>query len=142
MKLVLIKVVSCIFICLSCTSSRPISGNKCLPIIDSAKIFILTDESALNVQPIIKDKERNLRLDKWLQSLPYQNLTCLLSDEDPALKLIGFQYAAVKAKDSLLKDYSFLLTDTTTVQVFYKNGKVGSKLKFGELLSMLLEKLK
>jgi hypothetical protein len=119
-----------------------IIDNDCQTILDSAEVFVKTSESAVNYEPTINDPERNLRLDKWLQKLSFRNLSCLLDNKSISLKVLGFIYAANSHRDSLLKYYSYLLTDTTTVQLFMADGKTSPKIKLGELLSATTQQIK
>jgi hypothetical protein len=140
MKILFIISMFCFYVTMSCVSTRNVKTKNCSTIIDSAKVFIQTEEFAINTKPKGKDKERNLRLDTWLQSLSFKNFTCLIDNEDVALKFVGFQYAAFAYNDSLHKNYPGLLKDTNIVQFFYADGRTSSKMKFGELLSMVLQK--
>ncbi len=140
MKFILLFNATCFCILVSCTSVKDLTGKNCPIIIDSAKAFIQTEDFAINVRPTISDKSRNVLLDKFLQNQTFNNLSCLLNHEDVALRFVGFQYAAFAYKDSLLKSYSKLLADTTTVHLFYKSGKIGQVMKFGEVLSMVMQK--
>jgi hypothetical protein len=117
-------------------------SDDCRTIIDSAKIFLKTSEFAINEKPTLKDSERNLRLDKWLQKLSFKNMTCLLDNENISVKVLGFMYAADFHRDSLLKYYSYLFTDTTAVQLFTTDGKISPKIKLGEILSIMTKKIK
>jgi len=117
-------------------------NSDCQTIVDSANAFIQTSESAINTKPTIKDNERNFRLDKWLQKLSFKDFRCLLDNESIPLKAIGFIYAANFHGDSLLINYSYLLTDTTAVQFFTANGNTSPKMKLGELLSTMTQKIK
>ena len=123
-------------------SNSSFNNEDCQSIVDSANIYNLTSEEAINVIPTIKDNERKLRLDKWLQQLSFQSLTCLLESKNVSLKVLGFMYAALNHSDSLYKKYSYLLKDTTGVQFFTANGTSGPKIKLGELLSQLTQGIK
>jgi hypothetical protein len=144
MKLLYISFVSFCFIS-SCTSTRrsniSIKNNDCQSILDSARVFVLTGEFAVNTIPTIKDNARNLRLDKWLQKLSFKDFTCLLESNDLSIKSVGFMYAVNFNGDSILKKYSYLLSDTTTVQLFMADGRVSPKMKFGELLSEMSQSI-
>lgn len=140
MKSILFFNAICLCFFISCKSIRDVRGKKCSIIIDSAKAFIQTENFAINVRPTIQDKSRNARLDLFLQKQTFNSLSCLLNHEDVALKFVGFQYAAFAYKDNLLKNYSKLLTDTTTVQLFYSQGKVSEAMKLGEILSIVMQK--
>lgn len=118
------------------------NGDNCQTILDSARILVQTSEFAINTKPTITDPERNLRLDKWFQKLPFRKLTCLLDNETISLKVLGFMYASNFHRDSLLKKYSYLLTDSTTVQFFMADGSITPKMKLGELLSTIAQKSK
>lgn len=125
------------------TNTHPLSDkDDCQSILDSAIVFIQTSESAVNTKPTMKDNERNLRLDKWLQKLSFKDMTCLLESKNISLKVIGFIYASNFHSTSLLKKYSYLLDDTTTVQMFMANGKVSPEIKLGQLLSVMTEGIK
>lgn len=137
---VLIAILLCITT--SFVSIQNINIGDCQTIVDSANAFIQTSESAINTKPTIKDNQRNLRLDKWLQKLSFKEFRCLLDNESISLKAIGFIYAANFHGDSLLKNYPYLLTDTTTVQFFNANENTSPKMKLGELLSMMTQKIK
>jgi hypothetical protein len=117
------------------------SDLNCQTIIDSAKKLIQTGDFSINIKPTINDNSLSLRLDKWFQSLSFKNLTCLLNSDNVSIKFLGFTYAAALHRDSLIKNYSFLLNDTTSVQI-YMAGKPGAKMKLGELLSTLLQNIK
>jgi hypothetical protein len=117
-------------------------SDDCQTIIDSAKIFVQTSEFAVNEKPTIKDPDRNLRLDKWLRMLSFKNLTCLLENKNISVKATGFMYGLNFHRDSLLKNYSYLLADTTSVQLFMTDRSTSPKMKFGELLSVLIQKIK
>ena len=117
-------------------------NGDCQTIIDSAKIFVQTSEFAVNIKPTIKDSERNLRLDNWLQKLSFKNLTCLLNTKNISVKALGFMYAANFHRDSLLNNYSYLFTDTTEVQLFMTDGRTSPKIKLGELLTTMTQKIK
>lgn len=117
------------------------TGDDCQTIIDSAKIFVQTSEFAINENPTIEDTERNLRLDKWLRMLSFKNLTCLLDNKNISIKATGFMYGVHFHKDSLLKNYSYLLGDTTSVQLFTTNESAALKMKFGELLSIMMQRI-
>lgn len=140
MKFILFFSATCLCIFISCKSIRDIRGKNCSIIIDSAKVFIQTEDFAINVRPTIRDKSRNVLLDQFLQKQTFKSLSCLLNHDDVAFKFVGFQYAAFAYKDSLLKNFSKLLTDTTTVQLFYSQGKVGEAMKLGEILSIVMQK--
>ncbi len=139
-----LNVFMAIVLCIttSFVSTQNINNSDCQTIVDSANAFIQTSESAINTKPTIKDKERNLRLDKWLQKLSFKDLSCLLDNESIPLKATGFIYAANFHSDSLLRNYSYLLTDTTTVQFFMADGNTSPKMKLGELLSTMTQKIK
>lgn len=119
-----------------------ITSDDCQTIVDSAKAFLQTSEFAINVKPTMKDNETNLRLDKWLQNLSFAKLTCMLDNESVSLKALGFIYGANFHRDSLLKNYSYLLNDTTPVQLFMADGRTSPKIKFGEFLSTITQKIK
>jgi len=114
---------------------------QCKEVIDSAKIFISTNYYGINSLPKAKNIERNLKIDKWLQQLPFNKLVCLLNSKSLGLKEVGFLYAAIKNKDSLLLYFSSLLSDTTMVQIFYSNNRLSTKVKFGEHLQTILQTL-
>ena len=116
--------------------------DDCRSILDSATILIQTSEWAVNTKPTIKDQEKNLRIDKWLQKQSFENLTCLLENDNVALKVLGFVYAANLHRDSLFNNYSYLLRDTTTVQLFMADGTSSPKIKLGELLSGMAQTIK
>ena len=118
------------------------TNDGCKTIIDSAKIFIQTSEVAINIKPTIRDSERNLRLDKWLQKLSFKNLSCLLDNEDVSLKSIGFLYAINNHTDSLLNNYSYLLADTSAVELYMTDGSKSPKRKLGEFLSIMARQTK
>lgn len=115
--------------------------DRCKTIVDSANAFIQTSEFGINIKPTIQDNERNLRLDRWLQKLSFGDLRCLLDNENISIKVTGYTYAAISNGDSLLKFYSYLLADTTTVQFFMINGNKSPKMKLGELLSTMTQKI-
>jgi len=142
MKFLTVFIAIILCITTSFVSTQNINNGDCQTIVDSANAFIQTSESAINTKPTIKDNERNLRLDKWLQKLSFKDFRCLLNNESISLKAIGFIYAANFHGDSLLKNYSYLLTDTTTVYFFSANGNTSPKMKLGELLSTLTQKIK
>lgn len=121
---------------------RTNSGDDCQEIIDSATVFINTNEYAINTKPTIRDRQRNLKLDNWLRTLSFKKLLCLLDNESVSLKVLGFVYAANSNGDSLMKSYSYLLTDTTTVQFIATDGNASPKMKLGELLSTMTQKIK
>jgi hypothetical protein len=118
------------------------SRNDCRSIIDSAKMFVQTNEFAINIKPMINDEARNLRLDKWLQSLSFNELTCLLDNPDLSLKDVGFVYAMHRNSDSLMKNYSHLLTDTTSIRLFAANGEISKPISFGAYMTSSAEKIK
>lgn len=142
MKLLTLSIATVLFLTTSFVTPQNINNDGCQTIIDSANIFIQTSESAINTKPTIKDNVRNLRLDKWLQKLSFKEFRCLLDNESISLKAIGFIYAANFHGDSLLKNYPYLLTDTTVVQFFNANETTSPKMKLGELLSMMTQKIK
>ena len=142
MKFLIVFIAILLCITTSFVSTQKINNGDCQTIVDSANAFMQTSESAINTKPTIKDNERNLRLDKWLQKLSFKDFNCLLDNESIPLKAIGFIYAANFHGDSLLKNYSYLLTDTTTVQFFTVNGNTSPKMKLGELLSTMTQKIK
>lgn len=125
----------------SCSSAKNVRNKTCTAVIDSANFLIQTSVSSVNIMPTINDKERNSRLDKWFQQLSFKNLTCLLDNKSVALKAVGFIYGSVINRDSLLKQYSHLLADTTIVQIFNLDGRVGPRLEFGKYLTMFIEKI-
>jgi len=133
-----------IYLCIttSFVPTQNINNSGCQTIVDSANAFIQTSESAINTKPTINDNERNLRLDKWLQKLSFDDLKCLLDNENISIKVLGFTYAAISHADSLFTNYSHLLADTTTVQFFMANGRTSPKMKFGELLSAMTKGIK
>ncbi len=122
--------------------TRENNDNGCQTIVDSATALNQTSSFAVNFKPTIKDNERNLRLDKWFQKLSFKELTCLLDNENISLKAIGFLYAAGFHSDSLLKNYSALLSDTTSIQLYMADGSKSPTMKLGELLSTMTQKLK
>ena len=142
MKIFTLSIAIILCITTSFVSTQNINNDECQTIIDSTNVFIQTSESAINTKPTIQDNVRNLRLDKWLQKLSFKNLCCLLDSKSISLKATGFIYAANFYGDSLLKNYSNLLTDTTTVQFFRADGNASPKMKLGQLLSMMTEKVK
>jgi len=142
MKFLTVSIAILLCITTSFVSTQNVNNCDCQTIIDSANAFIQTSESAINTKPTIKDNERNLRLDKWLQKLSFKDLSCLLDNKSISLKATGFIYAANFHGDSLLKNYSYLLTDTTAVQFFKADGNTSPKMKLGELLSMMTQKVK
>jgi hypothetical protein len=142
MKFLTVFIAILICITTSFVSTHNINNGDCQTIVDSANAFIQTSESAINTKPTIKDNQRNLRLDKWLQKLSFNEFRCLLENKSISLKAIGFIYAANFHSDSLLKNYPYLLTDTTTVQFFNAYENTSPKMKLGELLSMMTQKIK
>jgi hypothetical protein len=142
MKIFTFSIAIILCITTSFVSTQNTNNGDCQTIVDSANAFIQTSESAINTKPTIKDNERNLKLDKWLQKLSFKDLSCLLDNKSIPLKATGFVYAANFYGDSLLKNYSYLLTDTTTVQFFRADGNASPKMKLGELLSMMTQKVK
>lgn len=137
----------CVFltitICISCRSheeKRVIAADeKCQTIIDSARVFVRTNDYAINYHPTIIDDERNLKLDKWLLKLSFKEVKCLLDNNDFSLKAIGFMYAMNENYDSLMANYSFLMNDKTKVKVYDVSGKVIRELPFGEFVVGLLD---
>jgi hypothetical protein len=145
MKLPFISFILSLLISVSFISIKPrdrLIADDCQTVVDSAKVFLQTSEFAINAKPTIKDHERNLRLDKWFQNLSFETLTCLLKNKSISLEALGFMYAANFHSDSLLKNYSYLLSDTTTVQFFMLDGSTSPKMKLGELLSTMTQKIK
>jgi hypothetical protein len=138
-----LAIFTAIVLCIttSFVPTQNINSVHCQTIVDSAYAFIQTSESAINTRPTTKDNERNLRLEKWLKKLSFKDLRCLLDNKSISLKATGFIYAASSHADSVLKNYSSLLTDTTTVQFFMADGGASPKLKLGELLSMMMQKV-
>ena len=134
------------FLTTSFSQTKPLNvlftGDNCQTILDSARIFVQTSAFAINTKPTITDPERNLRLDKWFQNLSFKNLTCLLNNETISLKVLGFMFATYFHRDSLLKNYSYLLTDTTAIQFFMADGSITPRMKLGELLSTMAQKSK
>ena len=146
MKLQCIILVLLFHLSTSFFSTKPLRGlvyvGDCQTIIDSANIFIQTSEFAVNTKPTMTDPERNLRLDNWLTSLSFRSLTCLLESDNISLKTLGFIYGANFHSDSLYKNYSHLLTDTTTIQLFMADGTRSPKVELGKFLSAMSQKLK
>jgi len=142
MKFITVFIAILLCITTSFVSTQSIKSDDCKTIVDSANVFIQTSESAINTKPTINDRQRNLSLDKWLQKLSFKEFRCLLDNESISLKATGFIYAANFHGDSLLKNYPYLLTDTTTVQFFYASENTSPKMKLGELLSMMTQKIK
>ena len=124
------------------TNDASTSSDSCQAIRDSANIFVQTGEFAVNTKPTIEDPQRHLILDKWLQSLSFKDLRCLLESANVSLKTLGFIYGAISHSDSLYKTYSHLLSDTTTVQLFMTDGTISPKIKLGELLSSMSQGIK
>jgi hypothetical protein len=123
-------------------SKNLVSKDDCQTTIDSANIFILTSESAIDIRPTINDNARNLRLDKWLQKLSFKSFMCLLESKSSSLKALGVVYAARSHMDSLLRFYSYLLSDTTTVQLFKADGSSSPKIKLGIILTKTIDGIK
>ncbi|HEX7845529.1 MAG TPA: hypothetical protein VF476_06960 [Chitinophagaceae bacterium] len=109
---------------------------------DSAKLFVQTSEFAVNARPLLEDNTTQLRLDKWLRQLSFKSWTCLLESDNISFKAVAFTYAGRFHQDSLLRGYSYLLTDTTMVQLFTANGSSSPKIKLGELLSTIMGGIK
>lgn len=134
----------CLFACAN--SSRSLgsqqSGHGCQPIVDSAWVFIQTSEYAVNTRPTLNDRAANLRLDKWLQKLSFQEMQCLLDNESVSLKTLSFIYAIRLYNDSLMARYSSLLTDKTDVELLMADGSPGKKFKLGDLLSAMSRNIK
>jgi len=105
-------------------------------------IFIKVSEMAINEKPAMKDPEKSIRLDKWLQQISFKSLTCLLESNSISLKFLGFVYAAQFHGDSLYEKYAYLLKDTTSVQVFMADGTSSPKMQFGQLLSQMAQGIK
>jgi hypothetical protein len=131
---------------ITCIEKKPLNGSNtysdCKVVLDSAKIFEQTSEFAINTRPTIKDTERNLRLDKYLQNLSFSELTCLLDDGSISFRALGFIYAAMHHGETLMKSYSSLLRDTTTIQLFMADGSTTPKMRLGEFLTAMREKIK
>jgi hypothetical protein len=137
----LIFIFSASFICINPSLNKKTDIN-CQTIIDSASILIQTGDFGINIKPTIDDNNLSLRLDKWFRSLSFKNLTCLLNNENLSYKFLGATYAAMFHQDSLIKNYSYLLSDTTSVQIYMARGQVSPKMKFGELISTLIQGVK
>ncbi|UAY53639.1 hypothetical protein [Ferruginibacter albus] len=143
MKLFTLLIASLLFITSSFVSTQHIANDDCQTIIDSANAFIQSSESAINAKPTMPDNNRSLRLDKWLQKLSFKDLRCLLNNENVSIKATGFIYAEISYTDSLLKNYSYLLTDTTSIQFFMADGSINSpEMKLGEFLSKTIQAVK
>ncbi len=123
----------------SCSSAKNVRSKTCTAVIDSASFLIQTNISSVNIMPTINDKERNYRLDKFFQQLSFKNLTCLLDSKSVALKAVGFAYGSVTNRDSLLKQYSYLLIDTTLIQIFNLDGRISPAIKLGEYLTLFIQ---
>jgi hypothetical protein len=115
---------------------------NCQPIIDSANTFLQTSSFAVGLKPSKEDPERNLSLDKWFQKLSFKSYVCLLESTNASLRAFGFVYAAMLHTDSLLNGYSYLLNDTTGVQIFMENGTTSPKIELGEYLSKVTNQIK
>lgn len=141
-------VIISIFFIYFITSYTPIKGintmaNNCQSILDSANIFAQTSEFAVNMKPSIQDSERNARINKWLQQLSFKQLSCLLKSTSLSLKAVGEIYAERTYSDSLLKNYPYLINDTTAIQLITADGNNVYKLTMGEfLLPMVIQRIK
>jgi hypothetical protein len=142
MKFITFFIAILLCITTSFVSTQSNNSYNCQTIVDSANALIHTSEKAINTKPTINNRQRSFRIDNWLQKLSFKEFRCLLDNESISIKAIGFMYAASFHGDSLLKNYQYLLTDTTTVQFFYASGNTGPKFKLGELLSMVVQKIK
>jgi len=146
MKLAIIYLIS--LLCLTTSfidTNNPrnvITTDDCKAILDSGNIFIQTSEFGLNTKPTINDPERSHRLDMWLRELPFKSLTCLLESDNISLKALGYLYAAMYQNDTLVNKYSYLLKDTTTIQLYMADGSVSPKIKLGQFLSIMSDKIK
>ncbi|HEX6180504.1 MAG TPA: hypothetical protein VFZ47_04615 [Chitinophagaceae bacterium] len=145
MKRPYIYLILLCFLAATFISTKPTTNlfaDNCKNIIDSAKMFVETSDFAVNHKPSKSDPEANLKIDKWLVNLSFKKLTCLLNSKDPSLKAVGFLYASQLYMDSVMKNYSHLLNDTTSVQLYFANGRTSPKMKLGEILTSMVKTFK
>ena len=134
-------IVSIVYMCqaMSCGPSRLSRNKYCSEILDSANAFIKTSKRGFVSNQSVYDKSRNMEIDLWLQKKSFKDLTCLLEHESYELKYVGFIYASFAYPDSLVKRYSYLLSDTTLVKFHSEDGITKNEKKFGTHLSSLLQ---
>ena len=116
--------------------------NECETIVDSAKFLMKNSDIGVNSRPVSFDTAVFFRLNKWLRLLPYNKLTCLLNSNDISAKAFGFLYGADIYPDSVYKNYSYLLADTTEITIFSVYETDSLKMKLGVFLTGMNESLK
>lgn len=111
----------------------------CRTVLDSDRILAGTGEFVFSWKANKPDKETFYRVSKWFEKRSFAELRCLLESNDKAYMFYGYVYAAMSNYDSLGNNYSFLLTDTSSVQYNAAEGLVDTKETMGKLLQLMRE---
>lgn len=140
MKIIVVSFLCVSFISFLKVQKQPegiINDDSCKGILDSARVMVDNGEFTIHWQKREMNYERFNAVSIWMEHRPYAELKCLLQSKNPLYRMFGYINAGQYYLDSLDKNYSNILDDTTSLQVITPNGLAETHMTIGAFLKQV-----
>lgn len=115
--------------------------DPCKAILDSARVMVENGEMTIRWEQRAANYERFNSVSRWIDGRPFAELKCLIGSDHPLYRMYGYLYATMQYLDSV-DNYSYILKDTTSLQMIGDNGIEDAHITIGEYLTKVHEGMK
>jgi hypothetical protein len=135
--IVLVSIASLSFLTNQKELYYQIDNDPCQAILDSARVAAENGQFTIQSQGRAVNEERFNSVSIWMEHRPYSEFKCLLRSEDRLYRMFGYLNSCQSYLDSVDRDYSFILEDTTSLLVITPDGVQDAHITIGAFLKIV-----